>query len=119
MPGDAGTTETVAARLDRPFAVTITGTLSPSVTSYGTCALTCPPLTNTSGAGLPPTVTDVPLSDVASGSDFALSVAVARSVPKMLNSEPGATFAVKLAAFTAPPGAIAGGAFTSSVNWPT
>jgi len=41
------------------------------------------------------------------------------SVVFTLKSEPGATRAVKLAALTTPPGAMAGGAFTSRVICPT
>jgi hypothetical protein len=41
-------------------------------------------------------------------------VADAMSEPKMLKSDPGATFGVKLAALTTPPAAMVGGAFKSA-----
>src|SRR4051794_26913633 len=115
MPGAAGATLMFAVGLASPFTLTITCTESPGNVSYGTCALIWVALTKTSGAGFPPIVTEVPAREAGNGVDAADCEATARSVPKMLNKDPGATVGEKLAALTTPPDEICGGAVTCNV----
>jgi hypothetical protein len=91
IPGaDPSIVAAFAARLATAPEVTMTAGKgkagSSIVTSYGIWALICVGLTNTSGAGFPFTVTEVPASIIGNGTLAALAVVEARFVPKMLNS---------------------------------
>src|SRR5688572_17331377 len=97
MPVAASATGNEIGEL-RPLGLTTTAVAVPGATSYGTCALICPVETASRGTDMPFTSTDTS------------AVAGARSLPKIEMRAPGATGAVKLAAFTMPPGEIEGAA---------
>ena len=66
-PDMAVVTKNALAHGRRGVFLTTTGIALLSGTSYGICALICSALTNTSGADLPPTVTEAPARFVGRG----------------------------------------------------
>src|SRR5579864_7225657 len=103
MPGAYSAMLAVCAALGVPLLVTTTDPLPLIGASKGTWKLICPGETYSSGAAIPPARTCDPPKLVGSGRLLASAVPLARLVPKMVASAPGASLGIKLAAFTIPP----------------
>src|SRR5579884_3230435 len=108
MPGAAATTFTCAVLLAALFAVTTTFAV-PTGVSYGIWKLIWFPPTYSRGAALPFTETEtLPRVGGSGVADAPIALPERKFVPNIVASDPGATGAVKLAAFTMPPDEICG-----------
>src|SRR5579883_1139616 len=101
MPGAVGLIATALGTLD-PAALVTTMFAELPVKPDGSWALICRGPTKNRGAGRPLKVTEVPPSEVDSGTVLAVASPEAKFVPKIETIEPGATGWRKLAASTTP-----------------
>src|SRR5579885_3110344 len=101
MPGAVGLMATALGALDpEPLVTTMFAELP--VKPEGSWALICSGPTKNSGAGRPLKVTEVPPSEVESGTVLAVASPEAKLVPKIETIDPGATGWRKPAASTTP-----------------
>src|SRR5664280_1071007 len=107
IPGAAALTSTFTGALWSAPLRTTRATV-PSGVPNGAWALIWVALTKSSGARIPPMLTDVPFSETGNGVAVALPSPAARFVPKIEISDPGAMEGSELKAFTTPPEATAG-----------